>query len=214
MNFLLVLLTSLLFIGASAHTTYTVTQGWNLLGATEAISNLENFFQNGSVLWTYQENQWDRLEITEENTIEKGAGFWFMADASTTINTAETTNNPSEVTTTMQISIQSNGNTTLFQLNDSQAAQALYDQLPLSIAVENYSSNEKIFYPPNKLTTANTPLANAQTGTLAYYAPWGDVVMFYGDFGSAGGLYELGEATSGAEHIRNMSGTVTIEKAN
>jgi hypothetical protein len=112
----------------------------------------------------------------------------------------------------MQITVRSNGNTTLFELNDSQAAKELYDQLPLSIEVENYSNNEKIFYPPKKLAITNTPLANARTGTLAYFAPWGDVVMFYGDFGSARGLYELGHAVSGIEHIKHMSGIILIEK--
>lgn len=112
----------------------------------------------------------------------------------------------------MHISVHSNGKTTVFQLNDSPAARALYAQLPLSIDVKNYSHNEKIFYPPEKLAIDNTPLANAMTGTLAYYAPWGDVVMFYKDFGSAGGLYELGHTISGIEHIENMSGTIKVEK--
>jgi hypothetical protein len=113
----------------------------------------------------------------------------------------------------MKISITAKGNTTVFELNDSPAAQDLYAQLPLSIKVENYSNNEKIFYPPKKLNTADTPKANAKAGTLAYYAPWGDIVMFYKDFGSAAGLYELGHAVSGSEHIQEMSGTIKIEKA-
>jgi len=113
----------------------------------------------------------------------------------------------------MHISVRSNGNSTLFQLNDSPAARALYVQLPLRIDVENYGRNEKIFYPPEKLSTANTPLADARTGTLAYYAPWGNVVMFYKDFGMAGGLYELGQAVSGGEHIQKMSGAIRLEKA-
>ncbi|MCB2192900.1 MAG: hypothetical protein KQI62_15120 [Deltaproteobacteria bacterium] len=113
---------------------------------------------------------------------------------------------------TMQISVKAKGNTTVFELNNSQAAKELYAQLPLSIKVENYSSNEKIFYPPKKLNTQNTPQADARVGTLAYYAPWGDVVMFYGSFGSASGLYELGHAISGSEYIQGMSGTIQIEK--
>jgi len=107
----------------------------------------------------------------------------------------------------------SNGNTTVFKLNNSPAAKALYDQLPMSIDVEDYGSNEKIFYPPGKLDTSGTPSANAKAGTLAYYAPWGDVVMFYKKFGSASGLYEIGEAVSGSEYIRDMSGKVQIEHA-
>lgn len=113
----------------------------------------------------------------------------------------------------MKISVNSNGNTTVFELNDSSASKELYAQLPLSIKVENYSNDEKIFYPPNKLTTSNTPLAkNTKAGTLAYYAPWGDVVMFYKNFGSASGLYELGKVLWETEYIENMSGTITIDK--
>jgi hypothetical protein len=112
----------------------------------------------------------------------------------------------------MQISIQVNSNTIVFKLNSSQAAKEFYDQLPFTISIENYSNNEKIFYPPKKLHTTSTPLVNAQFGTLAYYAPWGDVVMFYDSFGSASGLYELGIVISGGEHIKNMSGTIQIKK--
>lgn len=112
----------------------------------------------------------------------------------------------------MQIRIQVNGNTTVYELNESPAAKALYAQLPLSMDVEDYSSNEKIFYPSEKLDTTDTPLADGKLGTLAYYAPWGDVVMFYDSFGSASGLYELGNAISGSEYIKEMTGTIQIEK--
>ncbi|MDK2825882.1 MAG: hypothetical protein PWQ44_1059 [Methanolobus sp.] len=117
-----------------------------------------------------------------------------------------------EEETKMIISVQANGNTTIFELNDGNAAKELYEQLPLTIDVEDFSNNEKIFYPPKKLGTTNTPMANAKAGTLAYYAPWGDVVMFYDKFGSAGGLYELGNVVSGGEYIKNMSGTILIDK--
>ena len=36
--------------------------------------------------------------------------------------------------------------------------------------------------------------------------------MFYGDFGTASGLYELGHALSGVEHIKNLSGTLEIDR--
>jgi hypothetical protein len=115
--------------------------------------------------------------------------------------------------TAMKISVTANGNTTVFELNNSGAAKSLYAQVPLNVNVENFGSNEKIFYPPKKLDTADTPQAAAhEAGTLAYYAPWGDVVMFYGRFGGAAGLYTLGHAVSGAEYIRGMSGTIRIVK--
>lgn len=112
------------------------------------------------------------------------------------------------------ITVKANGKTTVFKLNNSRASRDLIGQLPLTIMVENFGHNEKIFYPPKKLNTENTPSANAKAGTLAYYAPWGDVVMFFKDFGSASGLYELGQAVSGSESIKGMSGTILIETGN
>jgi hypothetical protein len=112
---------------------------------------------------------------------------------------------------TMQITVIANGHEIVFELNGSQASKDLYAQLPMNIGVENYSSNEKIFYPAKKLATGNTPLVkSARKGTLAYYAPWGNVVMFYGSFGSASGLYELGNAVQGSEYIQTLSGTIKI----
>ena len=114
----------------------------------------------------------------------------------------------------MRIAVSANGNTVVYELNDSGASRALYAQLPMTIGVEDYADNEKIFYPPSKLDTADTPLAQEVTaGTLAYYAPWGDVVMFYEGFRPASGLYHLGQVVSGQEFIESLSGTIQIEKA-
>lgn len=122
---------------------------------------------------------------------------------------AEDLNGESE----MKIIVQTGATRIVYQLNDSAAAQALVAQLPLEVTVEDYAGLEKIFYPPQKLNTSNTPLArHNKLGTLAYYAPWADVVMFYGNSGSASGLYELGQVVSGQEHLSTLSGTIRIEK--
>lgn len=105
-----------------------------------------------------------------------------------------------------------NGETIVFELNNTPAAEGLYNQLPLTVEVENFSNNEKIFYPANELSTKDTPLARSGVGTLAYYAPWGNVVMFYRDFSSNSSLYRLGQAVSGGELIGELSGTITVEK--
>lgn len=113
-----------------------------------------------------------------------------------------------------RILVQFGENTVVYELNDSTAADSLYEQLPLTIEVEDYSTNEKIFYPPEELDTSNSPLAQGGAGTLAYYAPWGDVVMFYGDYGENSSLFELGQAVLGGELVSEMSGTITIEADN
>lgn len=119
---------------------------------------------------------------------------------------------PQKDKTTMKIQIENNQTMIVYELNESDGAKQLYEQLPMKVEVENFSTNEKIFYPPKKLDTKDTPMANAKTGTLAYYAPWSDVVMFYDDFGKGQGLYELGEVVSGKNDIKNLKGTITISK--
>ena len=132
-----------------------------------------------------------------------------QADEKSSTNTMETKKEESD----MQIQIQGeNDETVIFQLNDSTAASSLYDQLPMTIDVEDYSDDEKIFYPDKKLDTSKTPMAKGPIGTLAYYEPWGDVVMYYDDCGGASGLYALGEAISGIDQISQLSGLIEITK--
>lgn len=124
----------------------------------------------------------------------------------------ETTSSETEETDmeSAQIAVTCGDLQVVYALNDSHAAQSLLSQLPLTVEVEDFSTNEKVFYPPQELDTANTPLAEGGAGTLAYYAPWGDVVLFYDSFSANSSLYELGEAVSGAENIGQMSGAITV----
>ena len=122
-----------------------------------------------------------------------------------------TTETEEENVETSQISVTCGDMQVVYELNDSPTAQGLLSQLPLTVEVEDFSTNEKVFYPPQELDTSDTPLAEGGAGTLAYYAPWGDVVLFYDSFSANGSLYELGEAVSGAENIGQMSGTITVE---
>jgi hypothetical protein len=110
------------------------------------------------------------------------------------------------------LTVQCGDHTVIYELNDSPAAWSLLAQLPLTLEVQPYSTNEQTFYPPEKLDIADTPaITSAGAGTLAYFAPWGDVVMFYEDFsGESSGLYELGRAVDGTDYIRGFSGTVTV----
>ena len=99
------------------------------------------------------------------------------------------------------------------KISVSDGSHDLYNQLPLTVEAENFSSNEKIFYPSNELNIDDTPRANdGGRGVLAYYEPWGDVVMFYDSFSSASGLYELGKAIENENQISNLSGKITIDK--
>lgn len=136
-------------------------------------------------------------------------------DNTTTNTNVKTTTEAASSSTSTQTKIikltTTNNQTIEIELNNSPAANDLYNQLPLSINLEDYSTNEKIFYPPNKLNTESTPKATPKIGTLAYYEPWGDVVIFYDDFRANNDLYELGHVIFGGDIVSELSGTVTIE---
>ena len=109
----------------------------------------------------------------------------------------------------MRISVKSEQYEIIYELNDSTAASELYAQLPLTTEVEPFSNNEMTFY-PEKLDVTDAPLSDGEPGSLSYYEPWGDVVMFYAPCTPNNSLYELGKAVSGAEHIERLSGTITV----
>lgn len=113
----------------------------------------------------------------------------------------------------MRISVEGNGHTVVFQLVDNSASRSLYEQLPLEVEVQDYSDDEKIFYPPEELDISDADLGQGPAGSLAYFSAWGNVIMYYDSYGPYNGLYELGTAISGSEFIETMSGTLQIEKA-
>ncbi len=134
--------------------------------------------------------------------------------ARTAVPTVANTAQQSIPQTDMQIMVRTaENNEIVFQLNDTPAARSLYDQLPLTLPIEDFGGSEKIFYPPQKLDVSDTPMAKGPAGTLAYYEPWGDVAIYYGVCNGAEGLYALGEAISGVEFVKETAGEVVVEKA-
>ena len=111
----------------------------------------------------------------------------------------------------MKISVTDGMHTIIYQLNDSPSAKSLYSMLPMDIEVENYGSNEKIFYPEEKIDTADGIEGGGGAGDLALFSPWGNVVMYYDTFNSYPGLYLLGTAEKGADQVKDLSGTIHIE---
>ncbi len=112
----------------------------------------------------------------------------------------------------MKIRITNGASQIIFELNNSKAARELYDQLPLEANVENFGTNEKIFYPPEELDVSDAPPSASRRGCLAYYKPWKSVVMFYGDHGHTDNIYDLGTVISGHDRIRRLFGKLKAEQ--
>jgi hypothetical protein len=94
--------------------------------------------------------------------------------------------------------------------NGGEAVIALYDNpvssnfaalLPLSVTFRDYAGEEKIADIPRKLATAGGLSAKDVQGDFAYYAPWGNLAVFYKGYGKDEGLYILGRIESGKEWL-------------
>ena len=111
----------------------------------------------------------------------------------------------------LKIKVAANGKEIVFALNDTSVSRSFYAQLPLTVDVENYSNNEKIFQAPKKLDCSKAQEGACPVGSIAYFSPWNNVCLYYGDAPRYSGLYVMGKALSGTEQIRNITGKVKIE---
>jgi hypothetical protein len=114
---------------------------------------------------------------------------------------------------TMKIRLTINGHATSATLDDNATARDFLSLLPLTLTLEDYAATEKIAYPPRKLSTQGAPAGiDPDIGDITYYAPWGNLALFYKDFGYSTGLIRLGRFDAGVEAI-SASGKleVTIE---
>ncbi|MBT2700303.1 hypothetical protein J7E79_23345 [Bacillus sp. ISL-40] len=97
-------------------------------------------------------------------------------------------------------------------LNDSKTASDFIDLLPMTLTLEDYAGTEKISDLPKRLSTTGSPEGTAASiGDITYYAPWGNLAIFYRDFGFAKGLIKLGRIESGTEKLANNHGDFKVK---
>lgn len=112
-----------------------------------------------------------------------------------------------------RINVTDGNHNVTFELNETSAALSLYNMLPTTREVQDYSTNEKIFYPETTISYSSDCIEGAcPAGTLALFSPWGNVVMYYGAASQYPGLYILGSAVEGADQISELTGNITVSK--
>ena len=113
----------------------------------------------------------------------------------------------------MKIRLTINGKAISATLTTNGTAKDFLSLLPMTLTLDDYAATEKIAYLPRKLSTAGAPPgSDPSVGDIAYYAPWGNLAIFYRDAAYARGLIPLGRIDSGIEAL-SVSGPlkVTIE---
>jgi hypothetical protein len=119
-----------------------------------------------------------------------------------------------EGTPDMQIQLTAGETILRATLFDNETSRDFVSRLPLTLPLTDYAGTEKISDLPVQLSTSGAPAgADPEIGDITYYAPWGNLAIFYKDFGHSQGLIKLGHIDSGIDELAGISDgrEVTIE---
>lgn len=87
----------------------------------------------------------------------------------------------------------------------------------LTLTVTDFHATEKVSDLPRRLSTEGAPGGTAASaGDITYYAPWGNLALFYRDFPHSDGLVRLGSLdpeTADAFADLDDGTTITIDVA-
>ncbi|MDE6978389.1 MAG: hypothetical protein K2O85_02330 [Helicobacter sp.] len=92
----------------------------------------------------------------------------------------------------MRIQMQFDNQHFVFVLADNPSARDLWNLLPLELRFSDYVGKEKIASLPHKLNTRESSDYDPQSGDFFYFAPWGNVGIFYVKQPPYPGLIKLG----------------------
>ena len=100
-------------------------------------------------------------------------------------------------------------------LDDNATARDFAALLPLSLRLVNYDATEKIADLPRALAAAGGlhALMTPVTGDMCFYAPWGNLAIFYRDGVESKGLVLLGHLLSGVHTLQRpgpLDVTITL----
>ncbi|MEO5714006.1 MAG: cyclophilin-like fold protein [Luteolibacter sp.] len=107
----------------------------------------------------------------------------------------------------LNIRIKIGGRVVSGTLHDTATARDFISLLPLTIDLKDYASTEKISGLPRKLTKEGASLgADPSVGDIAYYAPWGNLAIYYRDSPYASGLIILGKIDGDLDALKSAAG--------
>lgn len=87
-------------------------------------------------------------------------------------------------------------------LDDNATARDFASLLPLDLTLSDYASTEKVSDLPRRLWTERAPRSyKPSAGDITYYAPWGNLAIFYRGFSDSAGLVRLGAFDGGIDAL-------------
>ena len=108
----------------------------------------------------------------------------------------------------MKIRIKVEGRTLTATLDDNATARDFVAMLPLTLTLKDYNRAEKISDLPKKLSIQGAPSGSDPTvGDISYYAAWGNIAIFYRDFGYSTGLVKIGKTDGDVDALSGAQAT-------
>jgi hypothetical protein len=143
---------------------------------------------------------WREFKRTMDLTLRAIVSAAILAAASLSNAGAQS---PQQQANMMRITLSVEGQVLSATLEDTATSRDFVSLLPLTITLKDYASTEKISDLPKRLSTAGAPEGtDPSIGDIAYYAPWGNLAIFYRDWGYGRGLIKLGRLDSGIEMLQ------------
>ena len=99
-------------------------------------------------------------------------------------------------------------------LDNNDSARDFAAMLPLNLTLKDYAATEKIADLPRKLSIKGASESyKPAAGDISYFAPWGNLAIFYKDGHLSSGLVRLGRLDSGLDAMRRNGPTaVRLER--
>ena len=108
----------------------------------------------------------------------------------------------------MRIKITTSDQSFTAVLEDSETARDFASLLPIDLPLSDYNETEKVADLPRPLSTEGASEgAEPHVGDIAYYAPWGNLAIYYRDFAYSRGLVPLGRLEGDAEALAKLGPT-------
>jgi hypothetical protein len=120
---------------------------------------------------------------------------------------------PNEKTSTVRIRIIVDKETLTATLQENATSRDFVSLLPLKLTLKDYAATEKVSDLPKRLSTEGAPAgSDPEVGDITYYAPWGNLAIFYKDFGYSDRLIILGKIDGDVDTLRTLrEANATIE---
>lgn len=89
---------------------------------------------------------------------------------------------------------------------DNATARSLIARLPLTLTFSDLNGQEKIGHLRSRLSMRGMPKsADPKPREIGYYAPWGNLVFYYGDVGRFDGIARIGRFDGNVAVIKNQT---------